>query len=98
MIVYEPATGLKANLLRSLSSIPPTRISNPPAERARLYFLVCWFHALVQERLRYRPLGWANSYEFSDADLRVTFDTLDAALDSIAMVYLIVHLLGIYIF
>lgn len=86
MIVFEPSTGLKANLLRSLSSIPSTRMSQAPAERSRLYFLLCWFHALVQERLRYQPLGWANSYEFSDADLRVACDTLDSAVNSVAQV------------
>jgi dynein heavy chain 1 len=85
VVVFEPATGLKANMLRSLSSIPPSRITKAPVERARLYFLVCWFHALVQERLRYRPLGWAHSYEFSDADLRMACDTLDVAVDSVAM-------------
>lgn len=84
-MVFEPATGLKANLLRSISSIPGARVSRSPVERSRLYFLLCWFHALVQERLRYQPLGWANSYEFSDSDLRVACDTLDAALDPIAM-------------
>uniref|UniRef100_A0A914Y4V7 Uncharacterized protein n=1 Tax=Panagrolaimus superbus TaxID=310955 RepID=A0A914Y4V7_9BILA len=72
-------------MLRSLSSIPPSRITKAPVERARLYFLVCWFHALVQERLRYRPLGWAHSYEFSDADLRMACDTLDIAVDSVAL-------------
>uniref|UniRef100_A0A7E4ZT92 Dynein heavy chain, cytoplasmic n=1 Tax=Panagrellus redivivus TaxID=6233 RepID=A0A7E4ZT92_PANRE len=85
IVVFEPATGLKANVLRSLSSLPPTRISKAPVERARLYFLVCWFHALVQERLRYRPLGWAHAYEFSDADLRMACDTLDHAVDSVAL-------------
>ncbi|VDN23965.1 unnamed protein product [Gongylonema pulchrum] len=68
-----------------MSSMAPQRITKPPAERPRLYFLVCWLHALVQERTRYTPLGWANSYEFSDADLRVACDTLDAAVDAVAM-------------
>ena len=86
VLVFEPSTGLKANLLRSVSSIPGSRITKAPTERSRLYFLLCWFHALVQERLRYRPIGWANSYEFSDSDLRVACDTLDAALDAIALV------------
>ncbi|CEF66963.1 Dynein heavy chain, cytoplasmic [Strongyloides ratti] len=81
VLVYEPASGLKANLLRSLSSISGSRISKLPHERSRLYFLVCWLHSIVQERLRYTPLGWANTYEFSDADLRVACDTLDAAVD-----------------
>lgn len=39
----------------------------------------------MQERTRYTPLGWANSYEFSDADLRVACDTLDAAVDAVTM-------------
>uniref|UniRef100_A0A8R1U2J5 Dynein heavy chain, cytoplasmic n=1 Tax=Onchocerca volvulus TaxID=6282 RepID=A0A8R1U2J5_ONCVO len=85
IVVYEPATGLKANLLRSLSSLVPQRITKSPVERSRLYFLVCWLHAIVQERMRYIPLGWANSYEFSDADLRVACDTLDASVDAVAM-------------
>ncbi|KAI6221986.1 Dynein heavy chain, cytoplasmic [Aphelenchoides besseyi] len=86
VLVFEPATGLKANLLRSVSSIPGARISRAPIERSRLYFLMFWFHALVQERLRYRPLGWADSgLEFSDSDLRVACDMLDDALDAIAM-------------
>lgn len=49
-------------------------------------FEVCWLHAVVQERLRYSPLGWAHQYEFSDADLRVACDTLDTAVDAIAQV------------
>ncbi|VDL72361.1 unnamed protein product [Nippostrongylus brasiliensis] len=84
LVVFEPATGLKANLLRSLSTLPATRLAKAPAERSRLYLLICWLHALVQERLRYTPLGWANAYEFSDADLRVACDTLDAAVDTVA--------------
>ncbi|CAB3408082.1 unnamed protein product [Caenorhabditis bovis] len=84
VVVFEPATGLKANLLRSLSSIPAQRLTKAPMERSRLYLLVCWLHALVQERLRYTPLGWSTAYEFSDADLRVACDTLDAAVDAVA--------------
>ncbi|CAJ0934299.1 unnamed protein product, partial [Mesorhabditis belari] len=79
-----PKLPSSANLLRSLSTLPPARISKLPSERSRLYLLICWLHALVQERLRYTPLGWANAYEFSDADLRVAFDTLDSAIDTIA--------------
>lgn len=57
-----------------------------PNERARLYFLLAWFHAIVQERLRYCPLGWAKHYEFNESDLRVACDTLDTWIDSTAMV------------
>ncbi|KAL3121053.1 hypothetical protein niasHT_005313 [Heterodera trifolii] len=32
----------------------------------------------------HQPLGWANSYEFADADFRVACDTLDSTVDMIA--------------
>jgi len=55
-------------------------------ERARLYFLLAWFHAIVQERLVYAPLGWSKRYEFSESDLRCACDTIDVWIDSVAMV------------
>ncbi len=48
--------------------------------------MLAWFHAVVQERLRYTPLGWAKKYEWSEADFRVACDTLDACVDMTAMV------------
>jgi dynein heavy chain 1 len=57
-----------------------------PSERARLYFLLAWFHAIVQERLRYVPLGWAKHYEFNESDLRVACDTLDTWIEAAAVV------------
>lgn len=57
-----------------------------PGERARLYFLLAWFHAVVQERLRYAPLGWSKKYEFNESDLRVACDTLDTWIETVAMV------------
>ena len=56
-----------------------------PNERSRLYFLVSWFHAIVQERLRYCPLGWSKMYEFNESDLKVAFDTLDTWIDTVSM-------------
>lgn len=85
VFVFEPPPGIKANLLRTFNTIPASRMMKAPNERARLYFLVAWFHAVVQERLRYVPLGWAKHYEFNEADLRVACDTLDAWIDSTAM-------------
>ena len=57
----------------------------PPNERARLYFILAWFHAIVQERLRYSPLGWSKTYEFNESDLRVACDILDTWIDSTSM-------------
>lgn len=85
IFVYEPPPGIRANLLRTFSTVPPNRMMKQPSERARLYFLLSWFHAIVQERLRYVPLGWAKKYEFNESDLRVACDTLDTWIDATAM-------------
>jgi dynein heavy chain 1 len=84
IFVYEPPPGIKANLLRTFSTVSATRMSQVPGERARLYFLLAWFHAIVQERLRYSPLGWSKAYEFSESDQRVAFDMLDTWIASVS--------------
>ncbi|KDR21358.1 dynein heavy chain, cytoplasmic isoform X7 [Zootermopsis nevadensis] len=85
IFVFEPPPGIRANLLRTFSTVPASRMMKAPNERARLYFLLAWFHAIVQERLRYVPLGWAKYYEFNESDLRVACDTLDTWIESTAM-------------
>jgi len=39
--------------------------------------LVAWLHAVLQERLRYAPIGWTKLFEFNEADQRCAFDTID---------------------
>ncbi|XP_065208173.1 dynein heavy chain, cytoplasmic isoform X2 [Planococcus citri] len=85
IFVFEPPPGIKANLLRTFSTVSASRMMKIPNERARLYFLLAWFHAIVQERLRYVPLGWSKYYEFNESDLRVACDTLDTWIDATAM-------------
>ena len=68
---------------------PPLKqniFAQAPTERTRLYFLLAWLHAIIQERLRYAPLGWSKHYEFSESDLRVACDTIDTWLDSSSQV------------
>ncbi|KAM0751755.1 hypothetical protein T439DRAFT_218203 [Meredithblackwellia eburnea MCA 4105] len=78
VLMNEPPPGIRANILESLRTISPARISSGPAEKARLYFLLAWFHAVVQERLRYVPLGWSKIYEFNDSDQEAALGTIDA--------------------
>ncbi|XDV43881.1 hypothetical protein PO909_012272 [Leuciscus waleckii] len=84
IFVFEPPPGMKANMLRTFSNIPVARMCKSPNERARLYFLLAWFHAVIQERLRYAPLGWSKKYEFGESDLRSACDTIDTWLDDTA--------------
>ncbi|CAL4067976.1 unnamed protein product, partial [Meganyctiphanes norvegica] len=85
ILVFEPPPGIKANLLRTFSTVPSSRMMKAPSERARLYFLIAWFHAITQERLRYAPLGWSKQYEFTESDLRASLETVDTWIDATAM-------------
>jgi dynein heavy chain 1 len=84
IFVYEPAAGVKSNMMRTLTSVSSERMCAQPGERARVYLLLAWVHAVLQERLRYVPLGWSKRYEFNDADLKTAFDTIDTWIDSAA--------------
>lgn len=82
VFVFEPPPGIKASLLRTFANISTSRMSRAPAERSRLYFLLAWFNAVVQERLRYVPLGWTKRYEFNESDLKSACDTIDTWVDN----------------
>jgi len=84
IIMNEPPPGIRANLLDSLKNIPHTRLAQGPTEKVRLYFLLAWFHAVIQERLRYVPLGWSKAYDFNDSDMDSAFKTIDQWLQSVA--------------
>lgn len=85
IFTFEPPPGVKANLIRTFATIPGSRMMKSPNERARLYFLLAWFHAIIQERLRYSPLGWSKKYEFNESDLKVACDMLDKWVDVTSM-------------
>eukprot|EP00051_Salpingoeca_urceolata_P022687 m.374324 g.374324 ORF g.374324 m.374324 type:complete len:4620 (-) comp20005_c1_seq6:68-13927(-) len=82
VFVYEASAGVKAGLLRTLDTFSAAKVHAAPAERGRIYLLLAWLHAVVQERLRYVPLGWSKKYEFGDSDLRTAADTIDMWIDA----------------
>eukprot|EP01015_Nassula_variabilis_P036963 TRINITY_DN967_c0_g2_i6.p1 TRINITY_DN967_c0_g2~~TRINITY_DN967_c0_g2_i6.p1 ORF type:complete len:1103 (-),score=250.87 TRINITY_DN967_c0_g2_i6:90-3398(-) len=80
--VFEPPDGIKASLIRTFKTVlSPARSDKAPTERTRLHFLLAWVHAVIQERLRYTPIGWTKVYEFNEADQRCALDLIDEYLD-----------------
>ena len=69
ILMYEQPAGVRANMKDSLSSLSG-KLVDQPVEKARLYLLLSFLHAVIQERLRYAPtLGWKAFWEFNDSDV-----------------------------
>jgi dynein heavy chain 1 len=78
VLSYEQPAGIRANMKDSLSSLAEKAVK-APVEKARVYLVLSFLHAVIQERLRYAPtLGWKGFWEFNDSDVSlshgITFD------------------------
>lgn len=72
-MTMEPPKGLKANLMRNYYGFSDEELNDcqKPDEYKKLLFGFCLFHAIIQERRKFGPIGWNIAYEFTTEDLIV---------------------------
>ena len=97
-MTIEPPQGLRSNLLLSYSTVDDKNLEDCSKTEAfkSLYFGFCFFHAIVQDRRKFGPIGWNIQYEFTNEDLAVTLKQLRLFLNQKTDVipYKVLNILG----
>ena len=72
-MTLEPPQGLRSNLLRSYARLDDAELNlcKKPETFKKLIFGFCFFHAIIQDRRKFGPIGWNIAYEFTNEDLNV---------------------------
>jgi dynein heavy chain len=82
-LTTEPPRGIKANLKRGFNEMNDEYLNDckKAKEWRKLIFGLSFFHAVVQERRKFGPLGWNILYEFNDSDLETSLVMLKLFLE-----------------
>ena len=99
-LTTEPPRGLRANLKRTYQGFTDAYLNDckKPEAWKKLVFGLSFFHAILQERRKFGPLGWNIRYDFNDSDLETSLTMLKIFLDEQeeipwdAMLYVIGHI------
>ena len=74
-MTLEPPQGLRSNIMKTYANIDNRILNdcNKPAEFKKLLFGFAFFHAIVQDRRKFGPIGWNIQYAFTQEDFDVCF-------------------------
>ena len=72
-MTMEPPTGLKSNLLRTYANLDNRTLNDckKPEQYKKLLFAFSFFHAIVQDRRKFGPIGWNIPYAFMYEDFLI---------------------------
>lgn len=96
-MTLEPPSGLRQNMMRTYENLDNKELndSTKPDQYKKLLFGFCFFHAIVQDRRKFGPIGWNIPYEFTNEDLTVCRKQLKIFLDRYDEVpYKVLNFLG----
>ena len=70
-MVLEPPKGLRSNLLRTYANLDDKELNdcNKVDAFKKLLFGFSLFHAIIQDRRKFGPIGWNIAYDFTNEDL-----------------------------
>jgi len=72
-MTLEPPSGLRQNVRSSYEALNWQEIeeTEKPESIKKILFGFCFFHAIVQDRRKFGPIGWNIPYAFTNEDLMV---------------------------
>merc|ERR1719316_546428 len=82
-MTFEPPAGVRANLKGSWAGMTQADFTACTEEHnwRKLLFALTFYHAVLQERRKFGPLGWNIRYDFGPTDLETSTQTLQMFLD-----------------
>jgi len=83
-MTIEPPSGIRANLMRTFANMEATEIAKTksPKKFQKLLYGFAFFHAIVQDRRKFGPIGWNIMYEFNNEDLKVCIRQMEHFIDN----------------